>query len=85
MTKNYIVDANSSIQVNSFWVPQEQNDLFKQLLVADEIYWIYDEANNLVRPLTIETSNVLFKTGVVDKLIQYQFEFKYGQSYKLIF
>ena len=85
MTKNYIVDANSSIQVNSFWVPQEQNDLFKQLLVADEIYWIYDEENNLVRPLTIETSNVLFKTGVVDKLIQYQFEFKYGQSYKLIF
>ena len=83
--KNYIVDANSSISVNSWFLPEEQNELIKQLLVSDEIYWIYDEANNFVRPLSIETSNIVFKTGVVDHLIQYQFQFKYGQSYKLIF
>ena len=83
--KNYIVDANSSISVNTFFIPQAYNDIFKQLMASDEIYWLYDETNNYVRPLSIETSNVTFKTSVVDHLIQYQFQFKYGQSYKLIF
>ena len=81
---NYINDSNQGISVNSFYVPQDYNDIFKQLLVSDEIYWVYDETNNYVRPVTIQTSNVTFKTSVVDKLIQYQFDFKYGQPYKLI-
>lgn len=81
---NYIVDSNQSISVNTFWVPESYNDIFKELLVSDEIYWIYDEANNQLRPLTIDTSNITFKTGAVDKLIQYSFDFNYGQAYKLI-
>ena len=60
------------------------NDILKQLLVSDEIYWVYDEANDYVRPITIVTQNIVFKTGAVDKLIQYQFDFQYGQPYKLI-
>ena len=80
----YIVDSKQGLSVNSNWLPQDYNDILKQLLVSDEIYWVYDEANNLVRPLTITTQNVVFKTGVVDKVIQYQFEFQYGQPYKLI-
>jgi hypothetical protein len=83
--KNYIVDANSSISVNSWFVPEEQNEIFKQMMASDEIYWNYDEANGYVRPLVIKTSKITFKTGVVDHLIQYQFEFQYGQAYKLIF
>lgn len=80
----YIVDSNQSLSVNSNWLDDAYNDIIKQLLVSDEIYWIYDEANSLVRPLTIQTQNLVFKTGVVDKLIQYQFDFQYGQPYKLI-
>ena len=83
-TRNYINDSNQSISVNSNWLEQDYNEILKQLLVSDEIYWVYDEVNDYVRPLTIQTSNIVFKTGVVDKLIQYQFEFKYGQPYKLI-
>ena len=81
---NYLVDSAESIQVNTDWVDEVYNDIFKQLLMSDEIYWIYDEANSYVRPLTIATSNVQFKTGVVDKVIQYSFEFNYGQTFKLI-
>ena len=81
---NYIVDSKQALQVNTFWVPEDYNDIFKQLLVSDEIYWVYNEPTNDVRPLTIATSNVVFKTAVVDKLIQYQFDFNYGQAYKLI-
>ncbi len=81
---NYMVDTKESIQVNTDWVAEEYNEIFKQLRVSDEIYWIYDEINYEVKPLTIKTSNLTFKTGVVDKVIQYAFEFDYGQTYKLV-
>ena len=83
-TRNYINDSNQMISVNSDWLQQDYNDILKQLLVSDEIYWVTDEATDTCKPLTIQTSNIVFKTGVVDKLIQYQFDFKYGQPYKLI-
>jgi hypothetical protein len=81
---NYIADSKQAISVNSFFISEDYNDIIKQLLVSDEIYWMYDEANNRVRPLTITSQNIVFKTGVVDKLIQYQFDFNFGQAYKLI-
>lgn len=87
---DYLIDTTTSISVNTDWVSEDYNQIFKQLLVSDEIYWIYDESafstNNTkgLKPLTIMTSNIQFKTGVVDKLIQYSFDFQLGQSYKLI-
>jgi hypothetical protein len=81
---DYIVDTKQSLQVNTNWVNEDYNDIFKQLMVSDEIYWVYDEATNAVKPLSIASSDIQFKTGVVDKLIQYTFEFNLGQSYKLI-
>jgi hypothetical protein len=80
----YIVDSKQMISVNTNWLSESYNDILKQLLVSDEIYWVYDEPTDAVRPLTIVTQNILFKTGVVDKLIQYQFDFQFGQPYKLI-
>ena len=82
--QNYNINGMESISVNTNWLTEDYNDILKQLMVSDEIYWVFNEAQNLVRPLTIETSNLIFKTGVVDKLIQYQMEFRYGQTYKLI-
>ena len=81
---NYLVDTQESISVNTDWVDEAYNDIFKQLLVSDEMYWVYDEENDIVRPITIKTNSVTFKTGVVDKVIQYAFDFDYGQTYKLI-
>jgi hypothetical protein len=81
---NYISDSKQAISVQTDWVSEDYNDIFKQLLVSDEIYWIYDEADGDLRPITINTQSITFKTGVVDKVIQYAFDFNYGQSYKLI-
>ena len=83
-TQAYIVDSKQSLIVNSNWLSQDYNEILKQLLVSDEIYWIKNEATGELMPLTITTQNIQFKTGVVDKLIQYQFEFQLGQPYKLI-
>ena len=81
---NYIVDSKQAISVNTFWISENYNDILKQLLVSDEIYWVTNEQTDESKPLTIATSNVVFKTGVVDKQIQYQFDFNFGQNYKLI-
>jgi hypothetical protein len=81
---NYIVSDNQTLMVNTQFIPQDYNDILKQMLVSDEIYWVYDETADLVKPLSIVNNNLRFKTGVVDKLIQYTFTFDLGQPYKLI-
>jgi hypothetical protein len=83
---NYITDTTQTIQVNTDWLDEEYNDVFKQLLVSDEIYWLYDEKNGgtNVKPLTIKTNALQFKTYVNDKQIQYTIDFELGQSYKFI-
>jgi hypothetical protein len=48
------------------------------------MYWIQNESSAVLTPITIATDSIVFKTGVVDKVIQYSFEFNYGQGYKLI-
>ena len=78
---NYIVDSTQTLQVNSWWLTDDCNDWFKELLVSDEIYW-WDTIGP--RPITITTSNIQFKTGAVDKVFQYQFDFNFGQAFKLI-
>ena len=88
--QNYITDSTLKLSVNTDYVNEDYNEIFKQLMVSDEIYWVYQEGSALnntekVKPLAIDTSSFNLKTGVVDKLIQYQFTFTQGQGYKLIF
>jgi hypothetical protein len=83
-TLAYIVDSKQNLSVNSDWISEDYNEILKQLLVSDEIYWINGDAEDGIIPLTITTQNIQFKTGVVDKVIQYAFEFQLGQPYKLI-
>ena len=83
-TLPYVVNAKQQLLANTQFLPQDENDIIKQLLVSDEIYWIYNESIGAVRPISITTSNISFKTGVVDKLIQYTFTFDWAQNYKLI-
>ena len=101
-TLNYISDSSQTLSVNTDYIQQDYNELIKQLLVADEIYWVYEEgapgspwgggfddgygggSETKLRPITIKTDSIVFKTGVNDKLIQYAFDFDWGQSYKLI-
>lgn len=82
--KTYIVNAKQALTVNTQYLSQDYNDIFKQFLSSDEMYWVYDEVQRAVRPITINVNTLTFKTGVNDKLIQYTFTFDYGQGYKLI-
>jgi hypothetical protein len=83
-TLNYISDSTQTLSVQTDWVSEDYNNIFKELLVTDEAYWIYDESNGDLRPVSILTDSIIFKTGVNDKVIQYGFDFTWGQNYKLI-
>jgi hypothetical protein len=82
--QRYIVDATEILECNTDFIPEGYNELFKQMLVSDEIYWLYDQANLITKPLSIRTNSLTFKTGVNNKLIQYTIAFDIGQPYKLI-
>ena len=82
-TLNYIVDSNQIIKCNTNWLDEGYNEILKQLLVSNEIYWCLENTNE-VKPLTIISTNIQFKTGVNDHLIQYEFDFAFGQGYKMI-
>jgi hypothetical protein len=83
-SQKYIINTNEILEVNSDWLQEAWNEIYKQLLVSDEVYWVYDIPNNYVKPLSIVTNSVRFKTGVNDKLIQYTVSFSVGQTFKLI-
>ena len=82
--QRYIVDATEVLECNTNWLSDGYNELMKQLLVSDEIYWLFDQTNLITKPLTIQTNSLLFKTGVNNKLIQYTLSFDIGQPYKLL-
>ena len=82
--QRYIVDASEILEANSDWLEEGYNDIFKQILVSDEIYWLYDQTNNIVKPLSIVTNTLAFKTHINNKLIQYSLTFNIGQPFKLI-
>jgi hypothetical protein len=81
---NYIVDSKQSISVNTDWIPEAYNDILKQLMVSEEVYIVDNESTGRLSPITIATETIQFKTGVVDKTIQYAFDFDLGQGYKLL-
>jgi len=88
--QNYIVDSDQTLSVNTDYVNESYNDIFKQLMVSDEIYWITKEGTYITRddetlmPLALQSTSFAQKTEKVDKLIQYSFDFIRGQGYKLI-
>ena len=86
-TQNYIVDSKQNLSVNSNYLPESYNDIFKELMVSDEVYWVQsytDTDGESLMPLAVQSSNMIFKTNKVDKLIQYKFDFIRGQGFKLI-
>jgi len=85
----YYTEGGETLTVNSDFVDESMNDFFKQLMASDEIYWVLNGDMSDpgiyadLQPLTLLSKNLQFKKEEVDKLIQYQFVFKYGTPYKL--
>jgi len=71
--QTFNVLGNESITLNSDWVPESQNEVYKQMMLSEYI-WIED------KPVTITSNNLEYKTKLNDKLINYTFTFDYAYN-----
>ena len=75
--QNSILSKNGqeSLVLNSGYYPESNNELFKQMMLSERV-WV--EYKNQVLPANIKTSEIAFKTGVNDKLIDYTVELDFA-------
>jgi hypothetical protein len=83
--QKYISDSYQILTLNTNYLPEQYNEIIKQLIVSDYIalYTVDPVQGATFVPLEIVTNSVQLKTGVVNKLIQYTFQFR-KNNYKLI-
>jgi len=68
-------NATQKLVLNSGYYPEENNSIFKELMLS-EMVWIDYEGDNL--PVHITSSNLGYKTNVNDKLIDYTIEVEFA-------
>jgi hypothetical protein len=72
---NYNVEGKSSFKVNSGFVDESANEIFKQMLLSERVWQFVDE--NYI-PLNIKSPSLEYKTRQKDRLINYEIEFEYS-------
>jgi len=67
--------GKSTIKINSGYINEKENELYKQLLFSDLVYILKDAA---FIPVNIANSSIEFKTRVNDNLINYSLDLEYA-------
>ncbi len=70
-------NANESLSLNSGFYPEDNNDVFKELLLSEYV-WIY--YNSFQIPCNISTSSFTYKTSRNDKLINYTIDVEFASD-----
>jgi len=73
--KDLNIVGKESVKLNSGYITQDENELYKQLLLSDDVYFYEDNSFIPVRPTT---SNLEYKTRVNDTVINYTIDFEYA-------
>lgn len=66
--KNLYRSGKESISLNSGFYPEEYNEVFRQLMLSEDVWMIYRDK---VLPVNISDSSMEFKTKLNEKLIEY--------------
>jgi hypothetical protein len=72
---DFNVQGKTSYKVNSGFVDENMNDIFKQMLLSERVWQFVDE--NYI-PLKIKSSSLEYKTRQKDRLINYEIDFEYA-------
>lgn len=73
--RQFQVTGKEKIQMNTGFISESFNEVIRQLMLSEQV-WVYDGTE--VKPITLDTKSVQFKTSVNDKLINYTFDFSYA-------
>ena len=70
-------NANESLTLNSGFYPENNNDVFKELLLSEYV-WIDYDSNEI--PCNIASSSISYKTSRNDKLINYTLDIEFASD-----
>lgn len=70
-------NANESLTLNSGFYPENNNDVFKELLLSEYV-WIYYGASEI--PCNVSSSSISYKTSRNDKLINYTLDIEFAND-----
>lgn len=71
------ITGQEKIELNSGYVNEKENSLYKELLLSDAVYF-YE--NSLFIPVNVKTNDLEFRTRVNDGLVFYTIEFEYAYN-----
>ena len=69
------VIGNESITMNTGFLPESMNEVFKELLLSEQCW---GTISGTIYPLTVKDSSLTFKTSVNDKLVNFTVQFDYA-------
>lgn len=72
----YNIDAYESVTITSDWVTNEEAIWLKDLWLATEVYEL--QSDGTILPIIINNNSIEVKKMVNDKLINYQFDYRYA-------
>ena len=72
---NFATMAKETLTINSGFVPEEFNEVFKQLMLSEQV-WI--EYKQQVLPINISNQNIDYKTSLNNKLINYTIDVEFS-------
>ena len=73
--KTFSDQGKEKIRISTGYLPEQTNVVIKQLMLSQQI-WIVQ--NGVIEPVNLANKNIVFKTHLTEKLIDYQFEFEYA-------
>ena len=69
--------SRQKITLNTGYLSEQTNKVVKQLMLSEQI-WITDSSTNNIEPVVLSSKNLVYKTHLTQKLIDYQFAFDLG-------
>ena len=75
--KEFNTNAKKSFTLSSGFISEEYNDVFQELLLSEYVWLAVDEKYDVV-PINVKTSNIIYKTSLNDRLVEYTIEFEYS-------
>ena len=76
--KDINIQAKESVRVNSGYVSEDENVLYRGAITSDQV-WFYE--NDALVPVRINKNSIELKTRINDGLVNYEMSFNYAYNY----
>lgn len=73
----YNMQSSESFELNTDYLPEEENERIKELMQSDSVYLI---TGGTPVPINVKTDSLELKTRINDKLINYSLSFEYAYN-----